>query len=448
MTRSPRSNKNHGRTLFGRCLIPAAIVATCIPLLAHGASVDDEVIVQLRDASADIAPLLVKHQLSLIGRFGTRPMYRLKVQGKAKIKNVIEMLGREPVVRTVEVNLDHHGMAPFSGNMPWAIGESSTPTTQWALRRIRLDEAHRITRGSGIRIAVLDSGIDASHPALAGRLLRGFDFVDGDNNPSEKGDPASSTYGHGTHVAGILAQIAPEARIMPMRILDAGGTSNTWVLAEAMLRAMDPDGDPSTDDGAHVINLSVGTHAKTQLFKTVARLVTCKLPREGAAGSSGDDDDDDDESDIGVSVADKARCQGFGGAVVVAAAGNSGDDKVREYPAAESSKGLLSVAATTRGGALASFSNRGWVKLAAPGEGVTSAVPGGAYATWSGTSMASPIVAGTAALVRAANRAMAVEDVVKRLESSSSKLCGTPLKQLDAGAAVAELSPRPKVACK
>ncbi len=447
MTRRPLSNTNWPMPLLRRCMIPASIVASCMPLASHAAGTEDEVIVQLR-AGADIAPLFVKHQLSLIGRFGTRPIFRLKVHGKKKVKDAIEALSREPTVLSAEANVDHHGMAPFAKNMPWAIGESSTPTTQWALETIRLDEAHRLTRGKGIRIAVLDSGVDASHPALAGRMLRGFDFVDGDDDPSEKGEPGGPTYGHGTHVAGILAQIAPEARIMPMRILDANGTSNTWVLAEAMLRAMDPDGDPSTDDGAHVINLSVGTHAKTQLFKTVARLVTCKLPRKGAAGSSGDDDDDDDESDIGVSVADKARCQGFGGAVVVAAAGNSGDDKVREYPAAENSKGLLSVAATTRGGALASFSNRGWVKLAAPGEGVTSAVPGGTYATWSGTSMASPIVAGTAALVRAANRAMAVEDVTKRLESTSSKLCGTSLKQLDAGAAVAGSSPRAKVACK
>ena len=394
------------------------------------------------DADADLAPLLVKHQLSLMGRIDSRPIYRLKLQGKGKVDDKIAALGGESAVRLVEANVDLDTTVPSSKTVPWAIGEPDAYVDQWALRAIRLSEAHRYTRGKGIRIAVLDAGVDVRHPALAGRLLPGLDVVDGDHDPSEKGSASSPTYGHGTHVAGLLALVAPEARIMPIRILDTDGTSNAWLLAEAMLRAMDPDGDPATDDGAHVINLSVGTLAKTQLFKKVARLVNCKLSQ----GKNGDDDDEDDD-DLAVTVADKERCQGFGGAVVVAAAGNNGNDKVREYPAAETSKGLLSVAATTSSRSLASFSNYGWVKLAAPGEGITSTVPGGGYGTWSGTSMASPLVAGVAALVRAANRSMPVEDVVKRLESSASKLCDGHLAQLDAAAAVANV-PRDKSTCK
>jgi subtilisin family serine protease len=443
----PRINRPY-RTLAWPCrLVASALIAgSCFVFPTHAQAKDGEIIVQLR-TDADIAPLLVKHQLSLMGRIGTRPIYRLKVLGKAKVNEKVAALGQEPAVLMAEPNRDYAATEPFSKNVPWAIGEPDAYVDQWALRAIRLEEAHRHTRGKGIRVAVLDSGVDRRHPALAGRLLPGFDFVDGDQDPSEKGDPSSLIYGHGTHVAGLIALVAPEARIMPMRILDAGGTSNAWVLAEAMLRAMDPDGDPATDDGAHVINLSVGTLSKTQLFKTVARLVTCKLPH----GKSADDDDEGSgasDGDIGVTVADKARCQGFGGAVVVAAAGNRGDDKVREYPAGETSKGLVSVAASTSSGSLASFSNYGWVKLAAPGEGITSTVPGGAYGTWSGTSMASPLVAGAAALVRAANRSMAVEDVVKRLESSGSRLCHAHLGQLDAAAAVSNSAPRDKPTCK
>jgi subtilisin family serine protease len=449
MSRRHRSHRPRARC---GCLLGAALIGSCLLAFStHAQAKEGEIIVQLQ-ADADIAPLLVKHQLSLMGRIGTRPIFRLKVLGKAKVNDKVAALGLEPAVRTAEPNHDYAATEPFSQNLGWAIGEPDAYAEQWALAAIRLDEAHRHTRGKGIRIAVLDSGVDMRHPALVGRLLPGFDFVDGDTDPSEEAHALSRTYGHGTHVVGLVARVAPEARIMPMRIVDAGGTSSAWVLAEAMLRAMDPDGDPATDDGAHVINLSVGTLSKTQLFKTVARLVTCKLSR-GKAGVSDDSDEDDDAftndgESVGVTVADKARCQGFGGAVVVAAAGNRGDDKVREYPAGETSKGLLSVAASTSSGSLASFSNYGWVKLAAPGEGITSAVPGGGYGTWSGTSMASPIVAGAAALVRAANRSMAVDDVVKRLESSGSKLCGAHLAQLDVAAAVANASPPDKRSCK
>lgn len=444
----PRFHRFHRTLELPRRLLGSALIAASCFAFASGAQAKEgEIIVELR-ADADIATLLVKHQLSLIGRIGTRPIYRLKVLGKAKVDDKVAALELEPEVRAAEPNLDFDVTEPNSKNVPWAIGEPGAYVDQWALRAIRLDAAHRQTRGKGIRIAVLDSGVDARHPALAGHLLPGFDLVDGDRDPSEKGDSAGRAYGHGTHVAGLLALVAPEAKIIPIRILDADGTSNTWLLAEGMLRAMDPDGDPSTDDGAHVINLSVGTLSKTKLFKSVARLVTCKLSRGKDAA---DDDDEDDAAsngeDIGVTVADSARCHGFGGAVVVAAAGNRGSDKVREYPAGETSKGLISVAASTSNGLLASFSNYGWVKLAAPGEGITSTVPGGAYGTWSGTSMASPLVAGTVALVRAANRSMAVEGVVKRVESSSSRLCQTHLGQLDAAAAVAQ-APRDKDACK
>jgi len=426
------------RTAFAAAarLGAAALIALGVcQVAAAKAETDDEIIVQLRER-AEIAPLLVKHQLSLIGRFGQRPIYRLKIIGQASLKQKVDALRRESEVRSVEPNPTFRVLVPGK-NVPWAIGDPAADSVgQWAAQSIRLPEAHRLTTGRGVRIAVLDTGVDRRHPALAGRLLPGFDFVDWDADPSEEADPLSRTYGHGTHVAGLVAMVAPGARILPLRVLDAQGYGNVWVLAEAMLYAVDPDGDPSTDDGAHVINLSLTSLARTELFKTVVKLVSCKKGSLAGGAKDPDDEDDDGSGDEGITLGDKARCSGFGGALVVAAAGNLGTDKIQEYPAAEASSSLLSVAASDREGWLAPFSNYGWVKLAAPGAEITSSVPGGGYGTWSGTSMAAPLVAGAAALVRSLERGLPADKVAKRLRERGAKLCGTPMRQLDVLAAL------------
>lgn len=195
-----------------------------------------------------------------------------------------------------------------------------------------------------------------------------------DDDPGEVGtygqDPA---YGHGTHVAGIVVLTAPEASLMPVRVLDRDGVGNIWVLAEAPIYAVDPDNNPATPDGANVINMSLGTLRPTNLLAEIVAEVTC---------GHGEQDDDEDDED--------GRCSGAAGydVVVVAAAGNRGT-AIAEYPAAEQQPGLLAVAASTQGDELADFSSYGaWVSVAAPGANILSSVPGDGYGTWSGTSMA------------------------------------------------------------
>lgn len=445
-----KNRRSTTRTAFAAvaCTWVAALLALGLgqgTAAAATANVDDEIIVQLREGS-QIAPLLVKHQLSLTGRFGQRQIYRLKIVGQAKVKDKIEALRREWVVRSVEQNATYKVVEP-GRNVPWAIGDPlGAPRGQWAAQAIRLPEAHRVSTGRGIRVAVLDTGVDRQHPALAGRLLPGFDFVDWDPDPSEVPSADGHAFGHGTHVAGLVAMVAPGARIMPLRVLDEQGYGNVWVLAEAMLHAVDPDGDPSTDDGAHVINLSLSSLAKTDLFKTVAGLVSCKKGSLRSNDTLRDEDDDDD--DEAVTFSDKVRCSGFGGAVVVAAAGNRGSDKLREYPAAEASSALLSIGASDSDGWLAGFSNYGWVKLAAPGAYITSSVPGGGYGTWSGTSMAAPLVSGAAALVRSNGRDLKSDKVVKRLKDMGRKICGTSMRQLDVMAALTEERSDDKIDCR
>jgi subtilisin family serine protease len=398
---------------------------------AADAEVPGEILLKLRSTSA-LQPLLAKYPVTLLSRFGARPIYRVKAVGNADVKQLLLSLSAEPEVMIAESNGTHRS-PEARRNQPWAIGTEGDYVAQWAPTAMNLARAHQTTTGAGVRVAVLDTGVDTTHPLLAGRLLPGHDFVDDDKDPSEMGSRTNPAFGHGTHVAGLVAMVAPAAKIMPLRILDADGMGNVWVLAEALLFAMDPDGNPNTDDGAHVINLSLGTLTRTRLMDSIALIASC--------GSEVADDPIADRTDPGYAD-DRARCAKGFGAVVVAAAGNEGSANVKEYPAAEGAYGLLAVAASTSAKKLALFSNSGsWVQLAAPGEGITSAVPGG-YGTWSGTSMASPLAAGTVALVRSLNLGMAPKDVIDRVKRSSVQLCGgTQLRQLDAAAAVNNSTP-------
>ena len=399
--------------------------------------VPGEVLVRLR-STADLQPLLLRYSLSLRAQFGARPIYRLSVLGAASTQGVIDALALDPAVLDAEANAIHS--APEARrNTGWAIGTPAAYTVQWAPQALRLVQAHALSRGAGVRVAVLDSGIDAAHPAFDGRLVPGFDFVDGDVDPSEVFAPGSVSFGHGTHVAALVALAAPAASIMPLRVLDALGQGNAWVLAEAMLHAVDPDRNPATNDGAQVINMSLGSTNRTKLFDAIAQLSACSIPAPT--------DPENTFIDPGYN-ADRQRCDAFGGAVVIAAAGNDASRRVKQYPAAEGAYGLLPVTASDSRRQLATFANFGsWVNVAAPGEGITSALPGGGFGTWSGTSMAAPLAAGVAALVKAQEPGLSANDLVRRLERTGAALCGTDdQRQIDAAAAL-RISAPPDARC-
>jgi thermitase len=253
----------------------------------------------------------------------------------------------------------------------YATGYPNDPMigNQWNLRRINAPAAWDVTTGSySIKVALVDSGIDSSHPEFAGRLLPGYDYVHGDNVPEDD-------YGHGTHVAGILAAaanngigiagLAPNVRILPLKVLNAAGSGAYSDIALAIRRA--------ADTGVEVINLSLG----------------------GPASSSG--------------LADAVTYATDAGALVVAAAGNCAQSVLQcnfvtnpaFYPAAYTQ--TLSVAATDHFDNWASYSgHRDYVGLAAPGgtpaDQVWSTIPNG-YGLKYGTSMATPLVSGAAALI-------------------------------------------------
>ncbi len=399
-------------------------------LAATPSAEPDEVIVKLFRTD-DLAALLGDYSLTLLDRFGSRPIYRLLAAPGTDTEELAEDLASDPRVQYAQENLIAETPEGRRRHV-WAIGgNAGVYAAQWATRALRLGEAHAVSTGRGVTVAVLDSGVDAAHPALAGHLVRGFDFVDFDDDPSEDGTPGDAGFGHGTHVASLVAQVAPDARIMPIRVLDRHGMGNVWVLAEGLLHAVDPDGLPATDDGAKVISLSLGTLHKTELLEDVIDLVDCDDDADADVGEAPDEDD-------------VVRCAVGGAAVVVSAAGNSGDE-TPHYPAAEELDAALAVAASTETGTLAPYSTRGrWVQLAAPGDQILGAVPGGQWAVWSGTSMATPMAAGAAALLRAAHPTWQPSEVTHRLIADAAPLCGSALRQIDPARTLTGTSaPRP-----
>jgi subtilisin family serine protease len=413
---------------------PAPTTATADAALAG------EIVLMLR-TGAVIDDVLLAYGLQRIDQFGQRPIFRTRIAAGTTVDGTLAALRADPRIRFAEPNFE--AQAPEARRLEvWAIGGSAQDYgAQWAPQALALAAAHQRSTGAGVRVAVLDTGLELTHPQLAPRIARdgqgrvlGRDFVDGDDDAGEMGSRADAGFGHGTHVAGLVALAAPAATLMPVRVLEPSGRGNLWVLAEALLWAADPDGNPASDDGAHIVNLSVGTDRPTRLLNTAVELATCS--------DDDDNEEDDDYSDPGFD-ADRLRCSLQGGVVVMAAAGNGGSASDLHYPAAEAAAGQLAVTATAPDGRLATFANRGaWVQLAAPGAQVISTVPGGGWGTWSGTSMASPLAAGVAALVLAANPDWKPVDVTKRLLDRSTPVCGSStLRSLHADGAVADYVP-------
>ncbi|MDB5059562.1 MAG: hypothetical protein JWO59_3034 [Chloroflexi bacterium] len=406
------------------CAAVLAVLLGAFPHASHAQQgpsnqVPGEIAVKLAHAG-DLPGVAAAYGLdpTPLSQFGSRPIYLLHILGGASPNDLAStMLGDKRVVYA-EPNIQFQSPEARQA-YSWAVGgDAGAYVAQWAPATIRLPAAQRITRGTGITVAVLDTGVDRTHPALVGHLLPGYDFVDMDSDPSEVGVAGQDlAFGHGTHVAGLVTLAAPGAKILPLRVLDQHGVGNIWVLTEALAYAMNPDGNPATHDGADVINLSLSITTDSRLLRDTIKAVTCADPQPAPG-------------DIPCLAPDGR------GAVVVEAAGNAGST-TPEYPAGDSIRGAITVGASTQGDSLAPFSNRGsWVTIAAPGDHILSSVPGGLYATWSGTSMAAPLVAGAAALVRAAFPTLEPAKVVDRLVGTSANIGGPVSHRVDTAAAL------------
>jgi M6 family metalloprotease-like protein len=238
---------------------------------------------------------------------------------------------------------------------------------QWGLRAIGAPEAwlQLPAQPASVTVAVIDSGICADHPDLAGRILTGYDFVEDDSTPQD-------AFGHGCGVSGVIAAnadnglgiagVAPHTQILPLRVLDAQGSGTYSDVAAALVYA--------ADSGAQIINLSLGGTQDSRVLRDAVQY-----------------------------AADR-------GARVVAAAGNTGSSVL--YPAAYPA--AVAVGSVSSRLTLSTFSSRGpEIDLLAPGENILTTTRAGSYAPMNGTSFAAPHVAGAAALQLALGRELTLD---------------------------------------
>jgi len=265
-----------------------------------------------------------------------------------------------------------------------ALGTSNDPYflqgSQWHLSKIQALNAWDITTGSANQIvAVIDSGVRASHPDLVGKVLIGYDFVANDNDANDEN-------GHGTGVAGTVSPgsnnqigvcgVAWSNPILPVRVLDANGSGTYSAIANGIIYA--------ADRGAKVINLSLGGTASSRTLQDA------------------------------INYAWNKQC------VIVAAAGNNGSN-IAFYPAA--CNNVVAVSATDVSDTRPTWSNYGsYVDVSAPGVDILSVYGSDQYAAWNGTSFSSPVTSGVIALMAAANSTLSNAQLVDLLVKNADDI--------------------------
>jgi thermitase len=251
-----------------------------------------------------------------------------------------------------------------SGKGAWGGGTTApTPPSEnsavW--NQINLYEANQIAKnfGAGVKVAVIDTGLDVTHPIFQGNLAPSSewkDFVDNDTNPQEGGVATDLGYGHGTAVAGIILQLAPRAIILPIRVLDKDSKGDLDDVIAAI--------DWAIQKGATVINLSLGTTGSSSALTQMIQYAASKS------------------------------------VYVVASSGNEGATTILSPASfAASLPYVVSVGSMNSTGCRSSFSNySGALTVVAPGEQVYTAFPNNTMVQATGTSFAAPMVSGMLAL--------------------------------------------------
>ena len=330
----------------------------------------DELLVKFR---ANVSKSAAEETVGASGAEAVDEIARVRVHriraANGQGAKVIERLRRRADVEFVEQDAAH---------APADVPNDPEYANQWHLPKIGAPAAWTTTHGSnGIVIAILDSGVDGAHPDLASKMVPGW-------NTYQNNADTADVYGHGTKVAGAaaaatnnalgVAGVAWDSSIMPIRVTDTAGYGYTSAMASGITWAV--------DRGASVINLSFETMASSATVRSAAQYAMSR------------------------------------GALVVVAAGNCGcDDPTAENPY------VLSVGATDSIDGLAGFSARGaFVDVVAPGVMIKTTVRGGGMANVAGTSFASPVVAGVAALLMSVNPSASPDEIASWLEGTALDL--------------------------
>lgn len=284
-------------------------------------------------------------------KVGQSDLHIVDLASRGSEKAIANLLARHPQLKFAEV--DQRVAPHLAVNDPFA-------GSQWHLAKVGAPAAWDVSHGDGVTIAVLDSGVDESHPDLASRVVPGWNFYD---NTADASDP----HGHGTAVAGTaaaatdnstgVASIAGQTKVMPIRIADANCWAYWSTVAEGLTWA--------ADRGARVANISFGV-AGSRSVQSAAKYMKAK-----------------------------------GGLVVVSAGNNGVDEKITPTTT------MIPVSATDAADVRTGWSSYGsFVALSAPGAGIYTTNRGGGYGSWNGTSFSSPLTAGVVALMMSANPAL------------------------------------------
>jgi len=332
------------------------------------------------------------------------------IEGGMSVEQVIAALDRNPQLEYVEPNyILSANLIPNDTDFDQLWGLNNTGQTGGTPDAdIDAPEAWDITTGNGQVVGVIDSGVDYTHPDLVNNIwinpgeianngidddgngyiddVHGYDFVNNDGDPMDDDS-------HGTHVAGTIAAegnnslgvigVAPNTQIMALKFLDNTGSGSTFDAIQAI-------------EYATMMKLDYGVN------------INITNNSWGGGGFS-------------QALSDAIAAAGAAGQLFIAAAGNSGvnNDSIPHYPSNYNLDNIISVAATDHNDQLAGFSNFGAtsVDLGAPGVNILSTVPGGGYASFNGTSMAAPHVAGVAALLLSQDSTLTALDVKDRILS-------------------------------
>lgn len=385
----------------------------------------DQIVLDFRE---DIADTAIQQQLNAIAQtYKVRPQFNSQFSKPEHLyivkgdKSLLDALRKSDLKRYTEaIEPDYIYRIP-DGESRKLVGSTSEPNAsqapndpmyskQWNLHNIGIEQAWIETKGRGVTVAVIDTGVSKVPDLEKTNFVKGFDFVNDQEN-------AADDNGHGTHVAGTIAQstnnnfgvagIAYEANIMPLKVLSSFGGGTVADIAEAIRFA--------ADNKADVINLSLGGGGESVVMRDAIDYAHSK------------------------------------GVVVIAAAGNS-NRNAADYPARYPH--AIAVAALDASGAKAPYSNFGaGVDIAAPGGSTEQGESGGilqntfnpetgesVFAAFQGTSMAAPHAAGVAALIKAAG-VDNPDEVLAVLKQSARKVESDDLNhygagKLDAAAAV------------